>query len=343
MEEAARLRMPAEWEPHQATWLGWPKYEPDWPKKFEPVPHVFTEILRHSTKNEKEKEKMNILVADEASRKHAEDVLCRATINWFRVNFFSQSYTRNWLRDIGPLFTVREGKKKAVICAFNGWGEQYPDYQKDAQVALSIAQFAGVQPVPMLYNFKPVVLEGGAIDVDGTGNLLATEECLLSKKRNPEMSKEDYEVVFKRFLGVNRIIWLKGSIAGDETGHTDNVARFVAPGHVAAAVEDTKADANYKILKENYARLKESGLRITEVPMPHPLYFDNQRLPASYQNFYILNGLVLVPTFNDSFDCDAIMILRSLFPTREVVGINSVDLVWGLGTIHCSLQQEPAD
>ncbi len=342
---AARgFRMPAEWEPHTATWLAWPHRKSDWPGKFSPITWVYTEIIRALTRNEE----VELLLTD-AETTFAR--LERANISLDRVNGWVCQTDRSWIRDSGPIFVVNDRGEQAVLdWHFNAWAK-YPDWTHDDRIPGFVAEQFGTQRwQPNLRGWR-VVLEGGSIDVNGQGVLLTTEECLLSttQHRNPPMDRADYEKVFADYLGVRKVIWLGSGITGDDThGHVDDLARFVNPTTVVTVVESDCADENYHLLQENLERLQGATdadgqkLEVVTLPMPRPLVFDGVRLPASYANFYIANGVVIVPTFNDPADRIALGTLAELFPDREVIGIHCVDLVWGLGTLHCMTQQEPA-
>jgi agmatine deiminase len=347
---ALGYRMPAEWAPHRATWIAWPHNKADWPGKFAPIPWVFAEVVRHLARHER----VGILVRDAAMEKDAARVLRKAGAPLGNVDFVRQVTDRIWTRDTGPSF-VRDarGHKAAIDWGFNAWAK-YDDWKNDVKVAARIAAAAGTptwqprRPGPRGERF---VLEGGAIDVDGEGTLLATEECLLDhvQERNPGVARAEQEAVLADALGVEKVIWLDKGIVGDDThGHIDDLARFVAPGRVVCCAEPHADDPNHEIGVENLARLRAARdargrkLDVIELPMPKPLLFNKQRIPASYANFYIGNGVVLVPTFNDPNDRVALNLLAGLFPGREVTGIHAVDLVWGLGTLHCMTQQEPA-
>jgi len=337
-------RMPAEWEPHAATWLAWPHEPTDWPGKFETVPWVFAEIARHL----QDAERIRLIVADAREKARAKQVLTASGVSLTQVDFHVLPTNRSWTRDFLPLGVVKgRGARRrlaAVKWHFNGWA-RYPNYATDNKTGLRIARQLGV-PV-----FTPrMILEGGAIDVDGEGTLLCTEQCLLTGKqaRNPTLGKKGTEGFLRDYLGIDKVIWLGDGIAGDDTGgHVDDFARFVAPGVVVVAEEKNRRDPNYRPLKSAYARLRAARdargrrLEVITLPMPRPVVFDGERLPASYANFYVGTGAVLVPTFNDPNDRVALGILSELFPKRKVVGIHSVDFVLGLGTIHCSTQQEP--
>jgi agmatine deiminase len=337
--------MPAEWETHEATWIGWPHNRTDWPGKFAAIPWVYGEIVRKIAPGEI----VHALVESKTHEASAQRVLQRVGAELENVRFNRFPTNRGWTRDSGPAFLVRDGPAPCVAAAafaFNGWAK-YADWKKDRRLARYAAKKAGV-PV-----FEPgVVLEGGAIDVNGRGTLVTTEECLLdpsTQVRNPDLDRSGYEQVFRDFLGVRNVLWLGRGIAGDDThGHVDDLCRFVSPSTVVACRETNSKDENYRALEQNRERLEgmrlEDGskLEIVSLPMPSPLFFEGRRLPASYANFYIANAAVLTPTFNDPKDRDALGILSELFRDRPVVGIHAVDLVWGLGTIHCLTRQEPA-
>ena len=329
--------MPAEWEPHEATWLAWPHEKSDWPGKFEPIPWLYGEIVRHLARVER----VRILVEDAAAEQRVRRILKKCQADLAAVEFVHQPTNRSWTRDFCPLFVKnRAGQVAATEWKFNGWAK-YDNYELDAAVPRAIASLLNMR------NWKPgLVLEGGAIDVNGAGKLLATEECLLSdvQARNPGLGRQEYERAFHDYLGVQEVIWLNRGIAGDDThGHTDDIARFVTKNDVVLAIETNPSDPNYDPLQENFQRLcTRKDLRITALPMPEPVYFAGQRLPASYANFYIANNLVLVPTFGDKNDAGALCAFEVLFRDRGVVGIPCRDLVLGLGTLHCMTQQQPA-
>lgn len=335
-EGAAGFRMPAEWEPHAATWIAWPHNRADWPGRFAPIPWVYSEIVRKLTRVER----VSILVDDQAICESARRQLRKVGANIDNIDWVLCPTNRVWTRDYGPIFVKnKRGELALTKWQFNAWAK-YDDFRHDTAVPAVVSRKLRL---PM---FTPgMVLEGGSIDVNGEGLLLTTEECLLSpvQARNPELSRRDIEVQLRAFLGVRKIIWLRNGIAGDDThGHVDDIARFVAPDIVVAAAESDRTDANYAPLKENLEILSTEGLKVIKLPMPRPLIFNEQRLPASYANFYIANGLVLVPTFNDPADRVALNTLAKLFPDREVTGINCTELIWGLGALHCMTQQQPA-
>lgn len=342
------FRMPAEWERHEATYLAWPHNSQDWPGKFQAIPWVFGEMIRHLVVGERVK----LLVQSEERRARVEKLLTRIGVDVRRVEFLPVDSDRGWMRDCAPAFVhADDGSVAAVEFAFNGWAK-YENWRKDVQVGPFLAQQAGMRSVKAMWKDRQVVLEGGGIDVNGKGSLLTTEECLLDPEtqvRNPGIAREDYEGVFREYLGVTNVIWLGHGIAGDDThGHVDDLCRFVSEDTVVLCHEEHPQDENYHALQENgerlmNARLEDGGrLDVVRLPMPMPLFFDGVRLPASYANFYIGNEAVLVPTFNDSKDRVALGILGELFPDRRVVGIHAVDLVWGFGTVHCLSHEEPA-
>ena len=339
-------RMPAEWEPHRATWIAWPHHEPDWPGKLEAIPWVYAEIVRvlHV------REHVEILCHDDSVAEDARAKLEAHGCDLARVSLHVVPNDRVWLRDSAPSgVTAAEGELVWVNWRFNGWAK-YDNYRHDERVGEAVARLTKRQRLTPMRpdNGERVVLEGGAIDTNGAGLLLTTEECLLSsvQERNPGLTREGYERVFRDSLGVRQTIWLGAGCAGDDThGHVDDIARFVGPDTIALTVETDPADANYATSMDNLERLERlegRNLRIVKLPFPRPIVMDGQRLPASYANFYIANGVVLVPTFNDTRDREALQILAACFPDRDVVGIHAVDLVWGLGTLHCLTQQEPA-
>ena len=341
------LRMPAEWEPHEGTWLAWPHEKTDWPGKFQPIPWVYCEIVRRLARVER----VHILVNDDETEQRARKMLRQVHAEMAAVDFFVCRTDRSWTRDFCPIFVRDErGKPQITNWRFNGWAK-YPNSETDDAVPSHIARRLKMREVQPKIGRRRIVLEGGSIDVNGCGSMLTTEECLLSEvqARNPGLSREQMENIFRQYLGVTNTLWLKNGIAGDDThGHVDDLARFTDPSTVVIATERDKTDANYEPLLENLKLLRtmkdQNGktLRVVPLPMPAPVYFAGQRLPASYANFYIANDLVLVPTFNDPNDRVALNTLSKLFPGREVIGIHAVDLVLGLGTLHCMTQQQIA-
>ena len=342
--------MPAEWEPHAATWIAWPHHEPDWPGKLAPIPWVYAEIARALHRFER----VEILCHDEEVREDARTKLAAHGCDpaGFRLHLVPND--RVWLRDSAPSF-VHDTAGSVVLAnwRFNAWAK-YHDWQKDDMIPDRVARLLGLrQWKPELYvngRGYRLVLEGGSIDVNGRGALLTTEECLLSnvQARNPDLARADLEKAFHDFLGVRTVLWLERGIAGDDThGHVDDIARFAAPGTVLAVVEPSRNDQNHTPLQQNLERLRamrdQDGKQLTvvELPMPKPVVYENTRLPASYANFYIANGLVLAPVFNDPNDRIALNTLAEVFADREIVPIYCGDFIWGLGAIHCMTQQQP--
>jgi agmatine deiminase len=364
---ALGYRMPAEWEPHEATWLAWPHERTDWPGKFAPIPWVYADIVRHLARVER----VRILVEDRAEERVARRILQKSCAELGAVEFFIAPTNRGWTRDFGAIFltkcaaaggtstlgargTATPGGAVAGVAAtkwrFNAWAK-YDDWQKDNAAMNRVLPKLKIPVWEPRYRGRPVVLEGGSIDVNGAGTLLTTEECLLSSEqaRNPGFTRADWETVFRDYFGATNVLWLGRGIVGDDThGHVDDLVRFVNPTTVVTVVESDHADANYEVLQENLARLRDMKdqdgrpLRVETLPMPRPVWFDGQRLPASYANFYIANKVVIVPTFNDPADRLALNTLAALFPDREVIAIAARDLVLGLGTLHCMTQQQPA-
>ncbi len=356
-------RLPAEWEPHAATWIAWPQEQGDWPGKFCPIPWVYTEIVRHLS----QAEPVKIVVPGGDAKRKVRSLLRRAGVALENgcVQFVSIRTDRSWLRDTVPSFVVRRldadvplgdpHEQAAVAWRFNGWAK-YDNFKKDVRIPRRLAKKLGIRRFKPTYEHddkrRRVVLEGGSIDGNGHGTLLTTEECQLStdmQERNPGLDREGYEQVFADYLGIRKTIWLGRGIAGDDThGHVDDIARFIDPTTIVAAVEPDPSDLNYEPLRDNLKRLKAARdqdgkpLKVVELPMPGPVLFEGFRLPASYANFYIANGLVLVPTFNDPNDRIALDTLAPLFPNRRIVGIHCVDLVLGLGTLHCLTHEQPA-
>ena len=348
--EKVGWRMPAEWERHEATWIGWPHNTTDWPGKMSVIQWVYGEIVRQLSASEC----VRILVNDKAHELKARRVLERIGVELDPIEFVRILTNRGWTRDFGPIFLKSDDLQSQVSIArfqFNAWA-RYPDWQKDNRIPERVATKFQIPLVPVTHQKRSVVLEGGSIDVNGQGTLLTTEECLLDEKvqvRNPGFSRQDYEEVFREYLGISQVLWLGQGIAGDDThGHVDDLCRFVDPYTVVLCQESNSSDDNYRPLAENRERLEgmrcEDGRKIgiVSLPMPAPLFFNGQRLPASYANFYIGNSVVMVPTFNDPNDRVALGILSDLFPDQTVVGIHAVDLVWGFGTLHCLTQQQPA-
>ena len=339
--------MPAEWEPHEATWIAWPHNPTDWPDKLDTIRWVYTEIVCKLSAGEI----VRVLVNSRAEARLAAGYLTRSSVDVKRVEFIVHPTNRGWTRDSGPLF-VRTPRKTAIVhFHFNAWAK-YPDWRKDRRVPETAAKHTGKPLLDARVDGRPFVLEGGGIDVNGRGTLLTTEECYLdphTQVRNPGLGRSGFESALRDNLGVTHIFWLAAGPAGDDThGHIDDICRFVNPSTVVLIKEDNPKDANYGPLAENWERIADLRLEdgskpeVAALPMPGPLYFDGDRLPASYANFYISNAAVLVPTFNDPNDRVALGILGELFAPRPVVGIHAVDLALGFGTLHCLTQQQPA-
>lgn len=351
--------MPAEWEPHDSTWLAWPHFRGDWPGKFEPIPWVYAEIIRNLSRFER----VELIVNNAEAEKRARKTLKVAGALNHNVRFHRWPTNRVWTRDSGCTFVEdHTGTDAAAVLAerssadlqavtwrFNAWAK-YPNHRHDEKIGALMAKAVGADAIRADHRGARVVLEGGSIDVNGQGTLITTEECLLSRvqQRNPGFQRVDYEQIFAQYLGVRQVIWLDRGIAGDDThGHVDDITRFVAPDTILTMVEPDPDDENHEPLQENLRRLKSARdpagkpFHIVEVPMPGPVVFEGRRLPASYANFYIANGVVLVPVFNDCKDRLALNTLADLFPDREIVPIYSGDLIWGFGAMHCMTQQQP--
>lgn len=343
------FRFPAEWEPHEATWIAWPHNKNDWPGKITPIRWVYGEIVRKLALSER----VRIILNSSKEEKQARSILTRVGVDLSEIDFFHIPADRSWVRDYGPIFLKRtDGRQEVAVVRFrfNGWAK-YEDWLHDNQVSHNVGKALGCKVFPVNFAGCGIVLEGGAIDGNGKGTILSTEECLLDticQVRNPGIDRKSMEIILFDNLGAVNVLWLGRGIVGDDThGHVDDVCRFVNRNTVVLCFENNPSDENYKILHENRERLQamrtEDGSRIDVIllPMPEPLFFEGQRLPASYANFYIANSVVIVPTFNDPSDRIALGILSEIFSDKKVVGINSTDLVWGLGTIHCMTQQQP--
>ncbi len=341
-------RMPAEWEPHEATWLSWPHKAESWPGAFDSVPEVFAQIAGVLA----ECELVRINVADDDMAEGVRKLLRRGGVNLDAIRFHLNPTNDAWVRDHGPIYVVRDEPRadlpapvRAIVnWEYNAWGGKYPPFDLDNVIPARIAAESGEE----IYS-PGIVMEGGSIDVNGRGALLTTEACLLNPNRNPQLWKSEIERCLCENLGVRHILWLGDGIVGDDTdGHIDDLTRFVAPDTVVTAVEDDPQDVNYEPLQENLQRLRSMRdqdrrpLNVVTLPMPGPVFFDNHRLPASYANFYIANRRVLVPVYGHRNDQPALDTLQRLFPDRLVVGIDCTPLVWGLGAIHCVTQQQPA-
>jgi agmatine deiminase len=342
---ALGYRMPAEWEPHVGTWFTWPR--PDgisFPGKYDTVPPVYAELIKHLVAVEE----VHINVWHSEMEQWVRGLLAQHGTPLERVFFHHFPAYEPWCRDHGPVFVVREqhGRRERAIVdwGYNAWGGKYPPFDLDDAVPQHVAELRGL---PL---FSPgIVMEGGSIEVNGRGTLLTTEACLLNPNRNPHLSKNQIEQHLRDYLGVTSILWLGDGIVGDDTdGHVDDLTRFVSPTTVATVVEHDPSDVNYHVLQENLRRLQtlrdQDGerLRVVELPMPRPIEHEGQRLPASYANFYIANEIVLVPTYRDPNDKTALEILQREFLGRRVIGVDSTELIWGLGSFHCISQQEPA-
>ena len=341
-------RLPAEWEKHQATLLAFPHDGKDWPGKYDAVKWAFVEIIRKVAPHET----VLLVVKSREQRDRVAAMLKQAHADADHVRYIILNTNRSWMRDSGPVVVKRsDGKREALQFRFNGWAK-YPNHRLDAKIPSATAAALDLPLTQVRYDGKPVVLEGGAIEVNGSGTLITTEECLLdadTQVRNPGFSKKDYEAVFNQVLGIRNVIWLGEGIDGDDThGHVDDICRFVNRNTVVACVEKNRIDINHKRLRNNLERLKRarlednSQLQVVPIPMPGRIDFEDLRLPASYVNFLITNGCVLVPTFNDPNDGKALGILSELFMGRKVIGIHAVDLIWGLGTLHCLSHEIPA-
>jgi agmatine deiminase len=345
---ALGFSMPAEWEKHEATWLGWPHHPTDWPDKLDTIRWVYGEIVRKIAPGET----VRILVNNKGEEKLARRYLSRAGADLRQVQFILHPTNRGWTRDSGPISVKRkkDGQTALVHFHFNAWAK-YNDWQKDRRVPETAAKLLRKRLFNAEFAGKDFVIEGGGIDVNGRGTLLTTEECYLDPKvqvRNPGLGRRAIDQTLKSYLGVTNVLWLVAGPVGDDThGHIDDICRFVSPKTVVLIKETNRKDRNYRPLAENWERIQdlrlEDGTRpeVVPLPMPAPLYFDGYRLPASYANFYIANAAVIVPTFNDPNDRIALGVLGELFKDRPVIGLHAVDLVLGFGTLHCLTQQQP--
>ena len=335
--------MPAEWEIHSATLVAWPHEVADWPGKFGPIPWVYAEIVRRLAESEPV-----LLLVQPGAEKSVRALLRKTRCDVSQVTFLEAPTDRVWMRDSGPIGVFDNERMTLLDWQFSAWAK-YDNWSRDNEIGQVVARQLNLPTHAPHHEDRAIVLEGGGIDVNGDGLVLTTEEWLLSdaQVRNPGLTRSDYEAIFAEFLGANTTIWLGRGIVGDDThGHVDDIARFVGPRTVLTAVEKNASDPNHELLEDNLQRLREfrdgaGTLNVVELPMPEPNVFRNQRLPASYANFYIVNSAVLVPTFNDPNDRIALGVLADLFPKRRIVGIHAVDLVWGLGTLHCLTQQIP--
>ena len=346
MSTTNNRRFPAEWEKQQGILLCFPHNGKDWPGKYEAIQWAFVEFIKKVATFEQ----VFLVVADENIKAKIIEMLETATVQMTNVSFIIHKTNRSWMRDSGPIIVKNGTKREALNFNFNGWAK-YKNINLDKHVPTKVGEFLNVPLTQVLYKGKPVIVEGGAIDSNGKGTLLTSEECLLHpdiQVRNPGLTKADYEAVFKEYLGITNVIWLGDGIEGDDThGHIDDLCRFVNEDTIITIVESNPKDNNYKPLQDNLKRLQNAKLengkspKIVELPMPKRIDFDGVRLPASYTNFLILNKCVLVPTFNDTNDRIALNIISDCFPDREIIGINAIDLIWGFGTLHCLSQQIP--
>ena len=338
------LLMPAEWEKQKSTWMAWPHNKNDWPKKFDLIPEVFAETIFHISKVQK----VNILIESNSLKKKAILVLKNYKVNFSKIKFILCKTDRVWLRDSFPIFVKNNNNKKYLInWDFNSWAK-YKNFKNDNSIIFKIKSILKLNVISPEFGKKKVVLEGGAIDVNGKGTLITTEECLLSRfqQRNPGLKKNDYERLFHDYLGIKKVFWLKKGIIGDDThGHIDDIARFVSKNKIFIAYERDKKDVNYKILTNNFKIIKKLNksekLKIVKIPMPKPKYIEGTRVPATYLNFYIANKIVLVPIFKDKNDKLVLSIFKKHFKNRKIIPIDCSNLIWGFGAIHCMTQQEP--
>jgi agmatine deiminase len=341
-------RLPAEWEPHAATWLGWPHNTSDWPGKFEVIPWIYGEMIRKISAGED----VRLVIRNERDKQFARQIFKKIGVNLRKVKFVIYPTNRGWTRDTGPIFIRNQKSETGIVhFHFNGWAK-YDNWRRDTKVPEIAARILHKKLFHAECNGKPFVIEGGGIESNGCGTLLSTEQCYLDPKiqvRNPGLGKKEIEATLKNYLGVKNIFWLAKGPKGDDThGHIDDICRFVNARTLVLVREKNPHDENYRPLAENWERITDLRLEdgrkpeVVELPMPSPLYFDGVRLPASYANFYICNAAVIVPTFNDPNDRVALGILGELFKDRPVVGIHAVDLVWGFGSLHCLTQQQPA-
>jgi agmatine deiminase len=342
MDNLSGFYFPAEWAKHTATWLSWPHKEESWPGKIGLIYPKYCEFIKALT----EGELVRINAGTETMKAFAIEQLTAAGVNLNKVEFFDFPTNDAWCRDHGPAFLINpEAKQKAIVdWGYNAWGEKYPPYDLDDVIPTKIAQHFNL-PV---YN-PGIVMEGGSVDFNGKGTVLTTTACLLNQNRNPHLDQQQIEAYLQNYYGVEQVLWLGDGIVGDDTdGHIDDITRFVNEDTVVTAVEENKANENYQILQENLQTLKTmrllngKQLNIVELPMPDPVFYDGQRLPASYANFYIANTSVIVPTYRCANDDNALSILEGCFPDRKIIGIDSTDIIWGLGSFHCLSQQEPA-
>ena len=339
-------RFPAEWEKQQGILLCFPHNGKDWPGKYEAIQWAFVEFIKKIATFEQ----VFLVVADEKLKEKVNIMLETAHVALNNISYIIHKTNRSWMRDSGPIIIKKGTESEALNFNFNGWAK-YKNIQLDKFVPARVGEFLNIPVTQVMYKGKPVIVEGGAIDTNGKGTLLTSEECLMHpdiQVRNPNFTKADYEAVFKEYLGITNVIWLGNGIEGDDThGHIDDLCRFVNEDTIVTIVEMDPTDSNYKPLQDNLKRLQNAKLEngkspvIVVLPMPKKILFEGLVLPASYANFLILNNSVLVPTFNDSKDRKALNILAECFPDREIIGISATDLIWGFGTLHCLSQQIP--
>ncbi|MFZ9981963.1 MAG: agmatine deiminase family protein [Cyclobacteriaceae bacterium] len=333
---------PAEFAAHASTWLSWPHKEASWPGKIDTIYPAYARFIKEVSAGEI----VNINVAGDSMRHFAESHLYKAGVDISRIRFHIHPTNDAWCRDHGPAFLVNQGAaipKIIVDWGYNAWGNKYPPFDLDDDIPTKVAENL---KLPVVY--PGIVMEGGSVDFNGDGTVLTTTSCLLNKNRNPHLNHEQIEEYLLEFYGMEQVLWLGDGIVGDDTdGHIDDITRFVNRDTVVTVIEHDRNDENYLLLKENVEALEKmklrdgSALNIVELPMPAPVVYEGQRLPASYANFYISNACVAVPTFRDTRDDQALEILQKCFPDRKVVGIDSLDVIWGLGSWHCLSQQEP--
>ena len=343
--KALGYHFPAEWYPHRATWLSWPHKEASWPGKLQDVYIPYCQFIKAVSAGEQ----VCINVRDKAMERLASEQLDRVGADLTSISFYHHPTDDAWCRDHGPAFLVNKGASDAprrviVDWGYNAWGGKYPPFEQDDRIPTLVGEALDI-PV-----YHPgIVMEGGSVDFNGAGTVLTTTACLLNKNRNPQLNQQQIENYLYQYYGVDQVLWLGDGIVGDDTdGHIDDITRFVNEDTVVTVVETDKTDENYAVLQDNLEALKKmrlangKSLNIVELPMPAPVIYEGQRLPASYANFYISNAAVVVPTYRDSRDQQALDILATCFPDRAVVGIDSTDVIWGLGSWHCLSQQEPA-
>ncbi|WP_257670313.1 agmatine deiminase family protein [Parapedobacter tibetensis] len=333
---------PAEWHPHAATWLSWPHKEASWPGKLHTIYEPYSRFIKEVSLGEQ----VCINVTDEAMEELASNYLINAEVDLTTITFFLHPTDDSWCRDHGPAFLINpeaDIKKVIIDWGYNAWGNKYPPYEQDDIIPTLVGK---ALDIPVYY--PGIVMEGGSVDFNGKGTILTTRACLLNKNRNPHLNQHQIEEYLYQYYGVSQILWLDEGIVGDDTdGHIDDITRFVNADTIVTVVEENRADENYPILQKNLQSLKNMRLmdgkqfNIVELPMPAPVMYEGQQLPASYANFYISNAAVVVPTYRDPNDQKALDILATCFPDRKVVGIDSIDIIWGLGSWHCLSQQEP--